>query len=131
MTKSKPTPCRKLTEVELELMTILWRMGEGTVNEVIKELQPGRELAYSSVSTILRILEGKGVLATRREGRGHVYIPQFGKQEYETRTIADVVERVFDGAPVALVRQVIQNVDLSTEDIREIRKMLKSIEGKR
>jgi predicted transcriptional regulator len=131
MARPKAIPNKRLTEVELELMSILWRLGEGSVSDVIGALPSGRALAYTSVSTMLRILEGKGVLGTRKEGRGHIYVPLLGKQEYEARIVADVVERVFDGAPAALVRQLIDHVDLSDEDVREIRRMLKGLGGKR
>jgi predicted transcriptional regulator len=127
MARPKSTPNKRLTEVELELMSILWRLGEGTVSDVIAGLPADRELAYTSVSTMLRILEGKGVLAARKEGRGHIYTPVLGKQEYEARIVTDVVRRVFDGAPTALVRQLIDNVDLSDDDVREIRKMLSGL----
>ena len=131
MARPKATPNKRLTEVELELMSILWRLQEGSVSDVIGALPGERALAYTSVSTILRILEGKGVLAARKEGRGHIYTPMLGKQEYEARIVADVVQRVFDGAPTALVRQLIDNVDLSDDDVREIRKMLSGIREKR
>jgi predicted transcriptional regulator len=131
MARPKATPNKRLTEVELELMSILWRLQEGSVSDVIGALPGERALAYTSVSTILRILEGKGVLVARKEGRGHIYTPVLGKQEYEARIVADVVQRVFDGAPTALVRQLIDNVDLSDDDVREIRKMLSGIREKR
>src|SRR3954464_12077083 len=102
MRKSKPaeTP-RRLTDVELELMSILWELGEGGVADVIGQLPAGRALAYTSVSTILRILEGKGVVDSRKQGRGHVYVPVLTRVEYEARAVRDVVERVFAGVPVA------------------------------
>jgi predicted transcriptional regulator len=130
MARPKSTS-KRLTEVELELMTILWRLREGSVSDVIGALPGERTLAYTSVSTMLRILEGKGVLVTRKEGRGHIYTPVLGKQEYEALIVADVVQRVFDGAPTALVRQLIDNVNLSDDDVREIRKMLSGIREKR
>ena len=113
-----------LTEAELELMTILWRIGQGSVNEVMAELPEDRKLAYTSVSTILRILEQKGVLAARKEGRGHTYVPKISKAEYETSTINKVVTQVFDGAPVALVKQLLDTTKLSESDLKEIQKLL-------
>src|SRR5688572_6755518 len=121
---------RRLTDVELELMTILWRVGEATVADVIAELPAGRDLAYTSVSTVLRILEGKGVVAARKEGRGHVYVPQLGKAEYEARAVRDVVDRVFAGVPVAMVRQLLDSVELSADDVREVRRLLSRQERK-
>lgn len=88
-----------LTETELELMTILWKLGEGSVSEVLEQLSQERDLAYTSVSTILRILEQKGILDTRKEGRGHIYTPLVTKSDYEIRTVKHVVDRVFNGTP--------------------------------
>jgi predicted transcriptional regulator len=115
---------KMLTEVELELMTILWKMGEGSVNDVLTQLPKDRELAYTSVSTMLRILEQKRVLTTRKEGRGHVYIPVLKKAEYESKTVKHVLERVFDGTPVALVRQLLDSVEVDEKDIAAIKRML-------
>ena len=114
---------RRLTDVELELMTILWRVGEATVTDVIDGLPAGRDLAYTSVSTILRILEGKGVVAARKEGRGHVYAPLLAKSEYEAHAVKDVVNRVFAGVPVAMVRQLLDSMELSEDDLGEVRKL--------
>jgi predicted transcriptional regulator len=113
-----------LTETELELMSILWRLSEGTVAEVIAELPPERDLAYTSVSTILRILEQKSVLKTRKEGRGHVYIPVLAKADYEVKTVKHLVARVFDGTPVALVKQLLDSVPLDHKELEELRKIL-------
>ena len=122
--KSKDVESKMLTETELELMTILWRLGGGTVNDVLAQLPKERELAYTSVSTILRILEQKGALVAQKEGRGHLYIPKLKKDQYEAKTVQHVVERVFDGTPVALVRQLLNSVDLKESDLQELRKLL-------
>jgi predicted transcriptional regulator len=125
MARAKRTAIEKrLTDVELELMGLLWRLGEGTVSDVQSALPPTRPLAYTSVSTMLRILESKGVLTTRKQGRGHVYVPVIQKAEYEALAVKDVVDRVFDGMPLALVRQLLENVALSDEDVTALRKLI-------
>ena len=130
--KSKTTaPEKLLTETELELMTILWKLGEGSVAEVIEELPHDRELAYTSVSTILRILEQKKILSTRKEGRGHIYIPAMDKSEYEVKTVKHLVNRVFDGTPTALVKQLISSVPLDAQQIEELRNILNEARGKK
>ncbi len=113
-----------LTDVELELMSILWKLGEGSVADVIEQLPKNRALAYTSVSTILRILEQKDVLKTRKEGRGHIYIPLLKKTDYESKTVKHVVERVFDGTPVALVRQLLDSVKVDKKELEELKKLL-------
>jgi predicted transcriptional regulator len=113
-----------LTEVESELMSILWKIGEGSVSDVIEHLPKDRDLAYTSVSTMLRILEQKKVLKARKEGRGHIYIPVLSKQDYEARTVRHVVDKVFDGTPVSLVKQLINTSNLSKEELQEVRRLL-------
>lgn len=123
-TKVKEAEGKLLTETELELMTILWRIGEGSVSDVIEQLPPGRDLAYTSVSTILRILEQKAILKTRKEGRGHIYTPQLQKAEYEAKAVKHVVDRVFDGTPVALVRQLLDSGELNEKEIQELKRLI-------
>jgi predicted transcriptional regulator len=115
---------RLLTEVELELMTILWRINEGSVGQVIAELPKGRELAYTSVSTILRILEQKNIVGTRKEGRGHIYIPLMSKAEYESKTVRHVVDNIFDGAPITLIKRLLDTVSINDEELEEIKNLI-------
>ena len=113
-----------LTETELELMNILWRLKEGTVHDVLEALPEERPLAYTTVSTMLRILEQKGILRARKVGRGHVYKPQLHKQEYETQSVTHLVDKVFDGTPLALVHRLLDTNRLSREELLDLQKML-------
>ncbi len=113
-----------LTETELEMMTALWRLGEGGVRDVLDALPRSRKLAYTSVSTMLRILEQKGYLKTRKEGRGHIYIPRVAKAEYEARSLNHLVAHVFEGERVGVIRQLLGSDKLSAEELAEIRKLL-------
>jgi predicted transcriptional regulator len=120
----KKADSKLLTETELELMRILWKLGQGSVNDVIAELPKERDLAYTSVSTILRILEQKKILGNRKEGRGHVYLPLIKKKEYEATSLNHLVSKVFDGEPSTLVKRLIESKDLDPEELKEIRKLL-------
>lgn len=115
---------KTLTEVELELMTIIWKLGQASVADVLAELPPDRKLAYTSVSTILRILEQKKILGTKKEGRGHLYIPKITKTEYEGQALKNIVKRVFDDAPVSIVSQLLSNFKISPEELRQIKEMI-------
>lgn len=117
-------PERLLTEVELELMTIVWELGGGTVNDVLARLPPGRALAYTSVSTMMRILEQKGVLGSRKVGRGHFYHPLVEKSAYEAFTLEQVVDKVFSGQPLALARRLLEAEVLSADERAELRQLL-------
>jgi len=115
---------RMLTQAELELMAILWSLEEASVAEVIESLPRSRQVAYTTVSTILRILEQKGFVASRKEGRGHLYSPKISKNAYEAKSLKQLVNKVFDGAPSALVRRLLDEHTLSQEEIHEIQVML-------
>ena len=117
--ESKP-----LTPVELELMHIVWRKGEVSVADVLEALPPERKLAYTSVSTVLRILEQKGVLQSRKVGRGHLYSALLPREDYEVQSVRHLVETVFDGTPSALVERLVEAVPLSPEEVEQIRRLL-------
>jgi predicted transcriptional regulator len=68
------------------------------------------------------------VLKTRKEGRGHVYIPQLAKADYEAQTIQHVMKNVFDGAPVALVKQLLNTTQLKEADLAEIKALIEKME---
>lgn len=113
-----------LTETELELMHIVWSIGEGSVNDVIKNLPEHRQLAYTSVSTILRILVKKNVLTSRQNGKSHIYTPALSKTEYEERSLGHLLSNVFSGVPTSLVRTLVNSDELSPQDLAEIKKII-------
>jgi predicted transcriptional regulator len=113
-----------LTEVELELMNILWKLDEGTVNHVLKELKPDRKLAYTSASTILRILEQKKLVKSRKEGRAHIYTPILDKSSYETISLNHLIENVFNNNPSSMITRLINTKKLSDAEIEKIANIL-------
>lgn len=124
-------PTRLLTEVELELMSILWREGGGTVADVLAALPGDRQLAYTSVSTVLRILEQKQVVVSEKVGRGHRYVPRIAKQAYEAFALEEVVGKVFDGEPLALVRRLVDTQGLTRKDIAALKALLDDQEARK
>jgi predicted transcriptional regulator len=115
-------PERLLTPVELEIMNALWALGEGTVHDVLPRL--AEERAYTTVSTLVRILEQKGFVASRKEGRHHVYVPTTPKPAYEAATLRDLVGRLFAGHPAALVRRLMSAEEVSADERAAIRRLL-------
>jgi predicted transcriptional regulator len=129
--KDKAEEQKLLTETELEFMNVIWALGEATVNDVIEHLPADRQVAYTSVSTILRILQQKNVLSVRKEGRGHVYIPLLQKSDYESRALHHVVDKVFDGTPLALVRQLLGTMKMKPEEVHELKELVAKLEKKK
>lgn len=115
-----------LTEVELELMLILWKLEEASVHEVLANLPKERNMAYTSASTIIRILEKKDFVDSRKQGKAHIYSPLIKKQEYESATIGHVMDKLFDNTPASLVARLVDTHNLTLEDVAEIQMILEN-----
>ena len=118
---------RLLTEVELELMTAIWTLGKATVKEVVSALPETRQLAYTTVATVMKILEQKEFLKCQKDSYAHVFYPTISKSDYEGTCIDHMVTRVFDGEPVALVQRLLNAKKLSKEDLLAIEETLKEL----
>lgn len=130
MPPKKPVLEKPLTEVELEIMTAIWRLGECTVKDVQSGLAEGRELAYTSVATMMKILEQKGVLASRKEDRAHVYRALIAKADYESLSLEHLATHLFQGDPSSMVARLLNDNDLSTAELKALRKLLDERIGK-
>ena len=117
-------PVNLLTEVELEFMNELWGLGEGSVREVLDRLPPERNLAYTSGATILRILELKGFVTSRKEGKSHIYAPALTKDTYQARSLRDLSAKLFDDTPASLVARLVDDAGLTASDLEDIRALV-------
>lgn len=113
-----------LTEVELEFMNELWALGEGTVRDVLDRLPSERALAYTSAATILRILEQKQFVTSRKAGKSHVYMPTLAKDAYQTRSLKDLSMKLFDDTPASLVARLVNDDELTEEALGQIRALV-------
>lgn len=114
----------QLTPVELELMEILWHLEEGCVRDVMAALPQHRNLAYTSVSTVLRILEQKGVLSTKKNGKQHIYKPTFCHQTYKRHSLERVVKQVFSDNLIEILQHLVDRQNFSAEEISELQRLL-------
>ncbi len=111
-----------LTERELDVMAVLWERGSGTVAEVRAALDDG--LAYTTVLTMLRILEGKGHVRHEGEGRAHRYFPLVQEHVARRGAVRGLVDRFFSGSPELLLTELVGDRALSTVDLQRIRRLL-------
>lgn len=113
-----------LTEVELEFMTQLWDLGHGTVRDILAGLPPGRDLAYTSAATFMRILEQKTFVTSEKQNNTLVYRPVVTKDVYQSRSLRSLSEKLFDDTPARLVARLVDDYDLSEDALEEIRALL-------
>jgi predicted transcriptional regulator len=114
-----------LTRAESEVMRALWELGEGTVQQILEQLDKG--LAYTTVLTMVRILEGKGYLTHRPHpdgGRAHLFRPAVEQAQVRRRHALDLVERLFGGSAESLVTRLIEDERLSREDLEALRRRI-------
>ncbi len=113
-----------LTEVELEFMTLLWEMGSGTVRDLLGNLAQGRDLAYTSAATIMRILEQKQFVTSTKKGKTFVYEALLTKDAYQMRSLRNLSQKLFDDTPASMVARLVDDNDLSEETLEDIRALL-------
>lgn len=96
----------ELAPLELDCMTALWVLGEGTVREIRETLAPRRPRAYTTIMTIMDRLAQKGIVERQRAGRAWKYRANLSKEDARAHAVAQVVENFFDGSAEALVAQM-------------------------
>ena len=120
------TPNPTLTPQELAIMKVVWRLGKATVRDVYEALRERRAVAYTTVMTMMKILEDKGYLTKTQVDRAHVYRPAKPRQQVVGAMVRDFVDRVFDGAASGLLVHLAKDNRLSRTERDHIRKLIEN-----
>ena len=115
---------KQLTKVEEQFMQVLWDLKEASVKDIISQL-PNPKPAYNTVSTIIRILETKNIVAHKPKGRGYIYYPIIKKTDYTNQSLHKLVDGYFEGSFKSMVSFFVKKNDI---DINELESILKEIE---
>ena len=118
---SKP---RVLTDLELEIMKIVWRLEKATVRDVYEELNKRRKIAYTTVMTMMRILEQKKHVKKSQRDRAYVYQPSRPKKEVLRKMVQEFVNRVFNGSAEPLLVQLVEDSHVSEQTLKEVMRTL-------
>src|ERR1041385_1130195 len=127
MRPAKPT----LTEQELEIMKVIWQRETATVRQVYETLLERRRIAYTTVMTMMNILEQKGYLKKHREDRAYVYQPSQPQQQVIRSMVREFVNRVFNGSAEPVLVHLVEDQHLTEKDLEEIRRTIKSAASRR
>ena len=113
-----------LTQRELDIMGVLWDMGEATVTEVRDRVDP--DLAYTSISSMIRTLEMKGYVSHRRgEGKTHVYFPAIDPETAGESALKRVLDKIYGGSPIKLLAHLVDQKRLSEKELARMRELLR------
>ena len=112
-----------LTPLELEIMNVLWETGPAAVQAVQAKLK-GRELAYTTVQTMLNVLHRKGRVKRQLKDRAYLYRPVLSRQKAVTQAVGDMLDRFFGGSADSLVLSLVETRHLTPEKLARIQKMV-------
>jgi predicted transcriptional regulator len=105
-------------------MTVLWRKQTATVADVVAELKPRRSVTYSTVQTMLRILETKGYVAHEKVGRAFTYRPLIDEKQARRRALRHLLSRLFDNSPSLLVLNVLEDERIDSTEFERLKKLI-------
>lgn len=112
------------TELELEILKVLWRIGPATVRQVRDELAAVRDLAYTSVMTVMTIMAGKGYVKRCKDGRSYIYQATYKERRASQSMLQDIVDRVFGGSTTAVMQHLLETSDIDDEELQQIRSLI-------
>ncbi len=118
-----------LGELQHAIMQVLWEREAATVAEVHQALLPDRGLAPTTIATMLRKMESKGVVSHRVEARHFVYQPTVSEEEVRSSMLGDLVDRLFAGDPAALVAHLMADRKIDDEEMERLRGLLDDADG--
>jgi predicted transcriptional regulator len=113
-----------LTDAEARVMSVLWRKQRATVADVLSAVKKKRPVTYSTVQTILRILEDKGYVTHEKVARAFIYRPRVDERQARRRALKQLVARLFNGSPSLLVLNVLEDSHIDAEELVRLKKLI-------
>jgi predicted transcriptional regulator len=117
-------PLDNLGELQLAVMTVVWDLGEATVAQVRERLATDKDLAYTTVLSVMQKLEKAGWIKHRSDGRSYVYLPRRSRNDAERTALRQFTERAFGGDPLVLFQHLLDDDRMTEAELTELRKML-------
>ena len=120
-------PSSNPTELELEILKVLWKNPPRSVREVQEALAAasrGRELAHTSVITMLHIMVRKNFLRSKKDGKSYLFWPKVSEDQVSQGMLGDLLQRVFDGSAKSVVLNLLELADLDADQLTELRRLV-------
>ena len=118
----KPSPA--LTDAEARVMAVLWQLETASVGEVVAALAPERTVSYSTVQTMLRILEDKQYVVHDKVARAFIYRPVVDVRQARRRALRHLATRLFNGSPSLLVMNVLHDEEMDPDELQRLKKLV-------
>jgi BlaI family transcriptional regulator, penicillinase repressor len=117
-------PLDNLGELQLAVMNVVWNLGEATVSQVRDRVAAEKDLAYTTVLSVMQKLEKAGWLKHRSDGRTYIYLPRRSRSDAERSALRQFTERAFGGDPLVLFQHLLDDDRMTEAELAELRKML-------
>jgi predicted transcriptional regulator len=121
---------KELTKAEEQIMQILWQLKEAIVKDIIEEM-PEPKPAYNTVSTVVRVLEGKGFIDHKAYGNSHVYFPLISDAEYKKFTFDKMMKNYFSNSYQSLVSFIVDEKNISVKELDELTSLIDQLKSKK
>jgi predicted transcriptional regulator len=116
-----------MTDGELRLMRVLWDQGEASVGAVVDALKTRPKPAYNTVLTLLRIMEKKGYVTHRKDGRAFIFLPKVDRTDASRSALQTLINRFFDGSQRNLILNLLDDEQLSAEALKELKERIEEV----
>ena len=113
-----------LTDAESQVMAVLWRLNQASVGDVVSAMKETRAVTYSTVQTILRILETKGYVTHEKVARAFVYRPAVDARQARQRALRHLVTRLFNDSPSLLILNVLEDEQIDPAELQRLKKLI-------
>ncbi|MEB0261501.1 MULTISPECIES: BlaI/MecI/CopY family transcriptional regulator [unclassified Mucilaginibacter] len=121
---------KELTKAEEQIMQILWQLKEGIVKDILEKI-PEPKPAYNTVSTVVRVLEGKGFIDHKAYGNSHVYFPLISEDDYKKFTFDKLMTNYFDNSYKSLVSFIADEKDLGLKELDELTELINKLKSQK
>jgi BlaI family penicillinase repressor len=121
---------KELTKAEEQIMQILWQLKEGIIKDILEKI-PEPKPAYNTVSTVVRVLEGKGFIDHKAYGNSHVYFPLISEDDYKKFTFDKLMSNYFDNSYKSLVSFIADEKDLGLKELDELTELINKLKSQK
>jgi BlaI family penicillinase repressor len=115
---------KRLGKLELQIMRLIWDRGKATVREIWTELYPEKRLAYTTIATMMKKLEGKRFLKHSEKERTYIYYPLVDRKSVSQGLLRELIDGLFDGSAAKLVTTLVQSDHLTEKDLEDIQQII-------
>jgi BlaI family penicillinase repressor len=121
---------KELTKAEEQVMRILWQLNEAIVKDVVEQM-PEPKPAYNTVSTVIRVLEGKGFIDHKAYGNSYVYFPIISEEDYKKFAFDKIMNNYFSNSYESLVSFLVNEKNMSVNELEELTKLAETLKNKK